>query len=71
MEIDELKISIKPVIQADGSVFLDSEIFYRRNGEYELVSQPRMTVRNATPAAFHVTSDNGSLVKLKVTPTIE
>jgi len=71
VQIDDLKISIKPVIQKDGSVFLDSEISYRRNGEYEVVAHPRMTVRNTTPAGFNVTSDNGSLVKLKVTPTIE
>jgi hypothetical protein len=71
METSDLKISITPVIQKDGSVFLDCQIHILRDGEYELMAEPRMTVRSATPALIRVGNDDGSILELKVIPTIE
>jgi DNA-binding XRE family transcriptional regulator len=84
LEASELvRISITPTITDDGTVLLDAEIFAFEDGDYRLLSSPRITTLNGQKAVFKIgdeeffKAEDGSVqkdfngVEVQITPMIE
>jgi hypothetical protein len=57
-----------PTINADGSVALAIQIYEFTQNEFVLISKPKLFVADNKKAEVHLTSPQGSVIKLAITP---
>ena len=62
------KMVIVPTIQADGSVYLSSQVYEASGTEYVLVSEPELATANDKAAEFRVSTERGNTFKVVITP---
>lgn len=68
---DELKFTIKPTINDDGTVFIALSLYRFEEGDYVLLANPRLLTANARTATLRVTADSGEEIEFSVTPQIQ
>ena len=61
---------ITPRVQSGNDVFLDVSIERYSDGAFEVVSEPRLLVRDREAAEVQITSEEGDTFKLQVTPMV-
>ena len=64
----QLRVILLPTINADGSVALSMQIFEFTGNECVLVSRPKMFVADNKQAAVQLTSSQGSVIRIAITP---
>jgi DNA-binding XRE family transcriptional regulator len=63
----QLRVTLMPTINEDGSVALAIRIFEFAGSDFVLVAQPKMFVADNKRAEVHVTSPQGSVIRLAIT----
>jgi transcriptional regulator with XRE-family HTH domain len=64
----QLRVILLPTINTDGSVALALQIFEFSGKDFVLVSQPRLFVADNNQGAVELTSPQGSVIRIAITP---
>ncbi len=71
MRLDnQIKLVVAPVLKEDGRVFLYTEVFEYRSGDYVLLGKPNLLTKNNIEAEIRMTLKSGGKVSFRVTPRI-
>ncbi len=69
MRMDEIvRFVVVPTIQEDGRVLLTTKVYEYQNGDYVLIGEPKLLIKNNNEAEIRMTMNSGDQVRFQVTP---